>query len=74
MFKIVRLFLFYCFFFFILNKQKIDSNVFICLHLILVNAMAQVGKIKRYSLDDDERELSPEEPLPLYQQRENFYS
>lgn len=24
--------------------------------------------------DDDERELSPDEPLPLYQQRENFYS
>ena len=59
---------------FIQNKQKIDSNVFICLHLFVVNAMAQVGKIKRYSQDDDERELSPEEPLPLYQQRENFYS
>lgn len=38
-----------------------------------MNAMAQVGKIKRYSINDD-RELSPEEPLPLYQQRENFYS
>lgn len=36
--------------------------------------MAQAGKIKRYSIGGDERELSPEEPLPLYQQRENFYS
>lgn len=36
--------------------------------------MTQVGKLRRWSADDDERELSPEEPLPLYQQRENFYS
>jgi len=40
----------------------------------VVNAMAQAGNKKRYSLNDDDRELSPEEPLPLYQQRENFYS
>lgn len=39
-----------------------------------MNAVAQAGKIKRWSTEDDERELSPEEPLPLYQQRENFYS
>lgn len=39
-----------------------------------MNAMAQVVKTKRWSTEDDDRELSPEEPLPLYQQRENFYS
>lgn len=54
-----------------LNRQP--KNFFTC-NLIVVNAMTQVGKIKRWSGDDDERELSPEEPLPLYQQRENFYS
>lgn len=36
--------------------------------------MAQSGKGERWATEDDERELSPEEPLPLYQQRENFYS
>eukprot|EP00102_Acyrthosiphon_pisum_P025345 XP_016662555.1 PREDICTED: uncharacterized protein LOC100159827 isoform X4 [Acyrthosiphon pisum] len=41
---------------------------------VALNAMAQVGNKKRYSINDDDRELSPEEPLPLYQQRENFYS
>lgn len=40
----------------------------------LVNAMTQVSNVERRFTDDDERELSPEEPLPLYQQRENFYS
>lgn len=48
--------------------------IFYFYNFFVVNAMAQVGKIKRYSIGDDERELSPEEPLPLYQQRENFYS
>lgn len=36
--------------------------------------MAQVGKITRQLTEEEERELSPEDPLPLYQQRENFYS
>lgn len=41
----------------------------------IVNAMTQVNKAQQSSSDDDdERELSPEESLPLYQQRENFYS
>ncbi|VVC24582.1 Hypothetical protein CINCED_3A000027 [Cinara cedri] len=41
---------------------------------VALNAMAQVGNINWRSTEEDERELSPEEPLPLYQQRENFYS
>lgn len=49
-------------------------NLLFFYKLFLVNAMAQVSKIKHRSTEEDERELSPEEPLPLYQQRENFFS
>ncbi|XP_050433656.1 uncharacterized protein LOC126841310 isoform X2 [Adelges cooleyi] len=41
---------------------------------VALNAMAQKTRSERCLNDSEDRELSPEEPLPLYQQRENYYS
>lgn len=67
-------FLSYYLTFFFLNINYCQKyNVF--MDFCIVNAMTQVNKAQQSSSDDDdERELSPEESLPLYQQRENFYS